>query len=218
MPAPAPRACLHVEGIDDFHTIANLAKLNGYDHRSDTSVPDIECAKNVDKLLRKISTAVRLGEGRTLGFVLDADDSLADRWASVRQRLGSVGVVDVPPAPPEEGFIGESASFKSRVGVWLMPDNRRPGALELFLQDLIPPDDPIFEHARAATERSKSLGAGFREVDTLKATLCAWLAWQENPGHPYGTALTAEYFHHKQPTGQAFIDWYASLYQLHPVA
>ena len=218
MSAPTHRACLHVEGMDDFYTIANLVKLNGFDHNSDTAVPDIECAKNIDKLLRKIRTAIRLGEGRTLGFVLDADDSLTDRWASVRQRLGSVGVADVPPEPPEKGFIGESTSFQSRVGVWLMPDNRRPGALELFLQELVPADDPIFSHARSATEQAGTLGASFREVDTLKATIHAWLAWQEVPGLPYGIAIQAQYLNHEHPSVRRFIDWYSSLYQLPPSA
>ncbi len=216
MPAPNLRPRLHVEGPDDLHAIAGLVKRYGIDYKINPSAPEIKSIVGIDNLLDGIETAVPIGGGRTLGFVLDADDPLADRWASVRQRLAKVEVADIPPEPPDGGFIGESARFKSRVGVWLMPDNRRAGALELFLRDLVSEDDPIFEHARLSTEQATLLGAGFRPIDTLKATIHTWLAWQENPGLPYGTAITARYFQHDHPVARRFVEWYETLYQLFP--
>ncbi len=218
MPGRDTRHELHVEGVDDYNSIRNLVKQHGIDFDKDPSAPTISQAGSVERLLDEIDTAIPLNGGRIIGFVLDADDRLAYRWASVRQRLINSGVLNLPPDPPEGGFIGESPKYKARVGVWLMPDNQRPGALELFLQDLVPAGNLVFEHARSATERAEELGAGFREVDRLKATLHAWLAWQESPGLPYGMAITTKYFEHVHPVARLFVNWYSALYRLAPVA
>ena len=37
---------------------------------------------------------------------------------------------------PKAGFVGESVSYRTRVGVWLTPDNEREGTLEHFLETL----------------------------------------------------------------------------------
>jgi hypothetical protein len=55
---------------------------------------------------------------------------------AVRERLARVDV-QAPPEPLPSGFIGTSNTFKSRVGVWLMPDNQHDGKLEHFLRTLI---------------------------------------------------------------------------------
>jgi len=218
MPAPGSRSELRVEGINDVHVIGNLIKHYGIDYTNNPLAPVIVEKRGIKPLLDVIEPAIESSGGRIFGFVLDADDSPADRWAGVRQRLMNTQVADVPAEPPEGGFIGESPKFKSRVGVWLMPDNRRSGALELFLRDLVPEHDPVIDHARSSTEQAKGLGAGFRPIDALKATIHCWLAWQENPGRPYGTAITCKYFDHEHPTARQFVEWFKSLYQIHPVA
>ena len=63
-------------------------------------------------------------------------------------------------------------------------------------------------HARKATSVAKGLGARFREIDTAKANLHAWLAWQKNPGRPYGVAVRSEYFGHDSPEARAFVGWF----------
>ena len=89
-----------------------------------------------------------------------------------------------PEALPAEGYVDFCEPFGTHVGVWLMPDNRRRGAIEEFLLDLIRPNDPLLEHAARATERASALGAAFPETARRKAELRAWLAWQESPGLP----------------------------------
>ena len=93
--------------------------------RTIRSVPDIYVVGDVVKLLDGIEEGVKRSKGRAIGFVLDADSPILDRWRSVRDRLLKAGVDAVPEAPPPDGFVGVSSRLKSRAGVWLMPDNQR---------------------------------------------------------------------------------------------
>ena len=142
------------------------------------------------------------------------NSSLQESWQSVSDRLRSVGVDDIPKTIPQEGFIGVSAQFKTRVGVWLMPDNRTQGALEQFLETLIADRDALFDHARHATTAAKGAGARFPARAEAKAALHAWLAWQEEPGRPYGVAVRAKYFGHDSQEAIAFVDWFRRLYRV----
>src|SRR5207253_6469977 len=110
--------------------------------------------------------------------------------------------------------IGESPTFKTRVGIWLMPDNQHDGTLDTFLRDLVQAADPLIGHAETATDTASQLGARFPAVHRLKAVLHAWLAWQEVPGKPYGTAIKAQYFRHDTPAALKFVEWFKSLYRI----
>ncbi len=92
-----------------------------------------------------------------------------------------------------------------------MPDNRRSGALEDFLRDLIVQGDKLINHAESSTERAREIGALFNEQDFKKAVLHTWLAWQEMPGRPYGTAINACYFGANSAAAGAFVSWFRKL-------
>lgn len=207
-PRGSNRPKLYVEGRDDFHSIVHL--LNRHD-LPDAIFPEVQAKGGIEKLLPAIETAVPVAEGRPVGFVFDADSPLSNRWNQVGERFERVGL-EVPPTPPQTGFIGESARYKTKVGAWLMPDNQRDGALEDFLRELIENDDAIIDHAEKATDKAVSLGAGFSEDDRLKAVIHTWLAWQETPGRPYGTAITAHYFGKDSEAARGFVEWIKSLY------
>lgn len=93
-----------------------------------------------------------------------------------------------------------------------MPDNQQTGALEHFLASLVGTGDRLLAHARDSTGQATELGAKFAAKDTDKAIVHAWLAWQEKPGLPYGTALRAKYFRHDAPVAKAFVAWFRRLY------
>lgn len=210
MMADSPsKPVLHVEGKDDEHAIVHLLIRNGIDS---SQVPRVEQAGSVEGLLEGIEEAVMFGSGRAVGFVLDADSPLSARWDAVRDRLRRVDV-SPPEAPLAEGFTGSSAKYGTRVGVWLMPDNQHDGKLETLLRTLVTEDDPLIDHADTSTGTAKKLGAKFSDPDREKAVLHAWLAWQEEPGKPYGTAITARYFRrHDSPAALAFVAWFKRLY------
>ena len=206
------RSRLHVEGKDDSHALLHMLATRGLPPDGPW-FPRITETGGVEGLLAGVEIAVRFGTGHAVGFVLDANASPNDRWRAIASRLVSVGLT--PPADlPTAGYIDFCDSFQTRTGVWLMPNNRREGALEDFLIDLIHPTDPLLSHAQNATNQARELGAAFPDNATQKAELRAWLAWCEEPGLPYGTAIKAGYFSRKSPDSQAFMAWFRELF--HP--
>ena len=90
-----------------------------------------------------------------------------------------------------------------------MPDNRRSGALEEFLQDLVHSNDPLLPIAERSTHDAKKQGARFPDAAQLKAVLHAW---QDRPGVPYGTAIRARYFAHDSAAALAFVEWFKRVF------
>ena len=214
MPQNEP-SILRVEGKDDTHAIVHLLLRHGVDCES---IP--VCIKHAhgdepsggaDRLLAGMETDVKASTGRSIGFVLDADEVPGDRWNAVSGRLKPVGLT-LPDEIPPEGFVGDADLVQARVGVWLMPDNQRSGALEEFLRDLVESKDPLLPLADTSTQQAQERGARFPDSARRKAVLHAWLAWQESPGLPYGTAIRAKYFGHDSTAALAFVAWFRRVF------
>ena len=88
------------------------------------------------------------------------------------------------------------------------------GKLEDLLRTLIPADDGLWPHAQASTDKAKKFGAAFGDADRDKASIHCWLAWQKEPGLPFGTAIKAKFFDHDSPQAIAFLRWLRVLYGL----
>ena len=201
---------LFVEGPDDEHTIGQLLLRHRF---APGDLPEFRDAGGKDGVLRSMRTAIPAGTGNSLGFVLDANDDVDGRWRAVVARLHRSGV-DVPDQIPAAGFVGESDEYGTRVGVWVMPDNRRTGALEDFLKELIEEDDPLIRHAEESASQARALGARFREKDANKAVLHTWLAWQKEPGRPYGVAVKKRYFRGDSETALRFLAWFSRVFEI----
>lgn len=243
-----PRPELRVEGNDDKHSVIHLLNRHGFQYEGDRKesdkwpegLPTLEVADKsgdgggVNKLLDSIGEAIQAATINkfTIGFVIDVDpvsdepwddDNLRRRWKGVRNRLKAAGLVNAPDQPSPGGTILDVPEG-IRVGVWLMPDNQRTGALEDFLQSLIPADDPLIEHAaqatEAATEKSKAFQTALEQhsgpATRKKAILHAWLAWQEKPGLPYGVAIKSRLFESDSPAALSFVAWFKALYGVEP--
>ena len=208
---PKPKA-LYVEGKDDEHAIGHLLIRRGF---APEALPEFVDSANKDGVLKAIRVAILAGTGKALGFVVDADDDAVGTWTSVTQRLRSAGV-EAPDHIPPGGFVGESQRFGARVGVWLMPDNRQTGALEEFLQALIEEEDALLPHAEQSTMAAKKLGARYSVNHTSKAVLHAWLAWQKQPGRPYGVAIQSHYFRGSSEASERFIAWFTQVFRIVP--
>lgn len=207
------RSILRVEGTDDEHVIKNLLSRHGVDY-SDIDIEGAGVGESGgrDKLLKGMALKVKNSTDKAIGFVLDANGAPLDCWQSIYNRLQGIGLT-LPDEIPEDGFVGYTNTYKTRVGVWLMPDNRRTGALEGFLQDLVPEGDALLQLAEKSTEKAKQAGAAFPDAAQSKAILHTWLAWQERPGVPYGTAITAKYFRRDSPAALAFVNWFKRVFQ-----
>ena len=218
MAGSVERSLLRVEGKDDLHAIQHLLIRHDIDYGQDHKqwpdwFPFIKSADGKDEILKSVEAAVSVSNGRSVGFVLDADSSHRARWNAIASRLRKLDL-SVPQEIPPAGFVGESPRFRARVGVWLMPDNQREGALEDFLKTLFQAEDPLLPHAKESAERAKALGARYPDSKAEKAVLRTWLAWQEDPGLPYGSAIRAQFFRHDSPAAESFVAWYRRLFAI----
>ena len=216
------RSYLYVEGKDDVNTIGHLLSKHGFDcpmynyqldeSRFSRTVPFIRGSDGKADLLSSIPTAVQASSGRSVGFVLDSDEKIEESWQAVCGKLSEFNV-DIPKRIPENGYVFDVSSLNARVGIWLMPDNQRSGALEDFLIDLVNKNDRLYPVAKSATIEAKNKGAQFSSNSERKAVLHAWLAWQREPGLPYGSAIKAEYFQVDGLTASKFVNWYRILFE-----
>ena len=122
------------------------------------------------------------------------------------------GYLNVPDDPHLDGTIltPPAKTHLPKAGVWLMPDNRVPGILENFLLFLVPSSDQQLPHAKSCVESIAQ--PRFKDKDMPKALIHTWLAWQKNPGKPYGTAITARFLDATAPSGQVLGRWLRQLF------
>jgi hypothetical protein len=201
---------LLVEGADDQHSIIHLLSRHGFDW-DDKSIdrPYVDATEGVENLL--LALPATLKSSKRVGVVVDANSHLSDRWAQLRSRADIEGV-QLPDVPDPNGTIVAGFRPNTQVGVWLMPDNLQPGTLESFLVRLLPEGDTLWPYAGEVVAEARTRGARCKEKDHLKGALHTWLAWQENPGRPFGMALGAEVFRHDTPDALRFVAWFRRLF------
>ncbi|PZO64464.1 MAG: hypothetical protein DI635_05300 [Pseudoxanthomonas suwonensis] len=202
----AGKRVLLVEGKNDEHVVKNICgRLNL------GQIDEIRPKSGKDPLLDVLPVELKGasdGSVSVMGVILDADENLQSRWQSVCGRLVEAGYQNVPDVPAEDGTIllpPAGSKPLPRFGIWVMPDNRVPGILEDFLKFLVPDGDVVLAHAEQSLDNLPD--KRFRSLDRPKALMHTWLAWQEEPGKPYGQAITARYLDTDLPMGKSFSAW-----------
>jgi hypothetical protein len=199
---------LIVEGPDDKWTLIHLLRRHGFDWDDPSKGPPyVHEAGGITTLLSRDFLSSALKSHERLGLVLDADFPPPDRWHQLRSVLATLGIA-LPSTPASDGVIVSGMRPNSRLGIWLMPDNSQPGRIEEFIEKLVPTGSPTWTHARDATTQALALGAPLRVQDHIKGALHAWLAWQADPGLPFGTALFSRILEHDSPEAQRFVAWF----------
>ena len=205
----ADQRILLVEGSDDRHVLRAICEARRID------LPDeIRPHGGTSDLLPAITRQLEAsrGEGDIVGVVLDADHDLDARWESVCYRLRRTGYDQMPSAPCPDGTIIQPPNDSPlvKVGVWIWPDNSSQGILEDFLRVLVPAQDPLLPHADSVV---KSLpDYRFTQNERPKAIIHTWLAWQSDPGRPYGTAITAGFLDACVPRVGLLVSWLRRLF------
>jgi hypothetical protein len=200
---------LVVEGRDDQHVIWALCKQHNV---AESFSVETTISGGVEAILASIRQQLMRPRLRTLGVVLDADDSLEQRWQAIADRLVNEGYTSVPGVPDRSGTIIEEFD-KPKVGIWLMPDNQLPGMLEDFIAHLIPQDDALRPKAeRILADIENQDLHRYALVHHQKALIHTWLAWQRNPGQPMGQAITAQTLNHNESLARSFVDWLNALF------
>ena len=198
-----PPKVLLVEGQDDEHVVWHLWKRR---HRSEPPF-GIEGTEGVENLIEAISTEIKAPGRTAIGIVADANDDPGGRWDAISHRLRQAGV-EPPESRPLDGTIMDGPP---RVGVWLMPDNRRPGELEDFVQEMIPSGDPAWPLAQKYIRDIPKEARRFPPGKTSRAELHAWLATREEPGR-MGSAIGRRDLQTDGPLCSAFLAWIERLF------
>ncbi len=201
---------LLVEGTDDVHVLKHLCG-----NRNVPPLDDIKPHQGVDQLLESFPVRLKASEdGDIVGMVIDADTDLTARWQSLRGRLIEVGYENVPDNPASDGTTLDPPVGKllPRVGIWIMPDNKTVGVLEDFLHFLVPNGSQLFAHVQSSVSAIPSGERRFSQLAEPKATIHTWLAWQEQPGRPLGTAITARYLDPDVAQVDVLVAWLRRLF------
>lgn len=209
-PSETSQYRMFVEGIDDKHSIIHLLERHGFDWEDTQAVrPFVEEVGGLEKLLKVLPVALK-GQYTRLGVVIDANSDLQRRWEQVRNCVEGVAV-SLPDSPAAAGTIVQGRRADDRLGIWIMPDNVRGGALEDFILELVS-SDGAWDYAEEAVQEARRRGARCRPVDHNKSRLHTWLAWQEEPGLPFGTAIRAGFIRHEGEIASRFLRWFNSLF------
>ena len=163
------------------------------------------------QVLDAIGPELKVSGRKALGVLVDADDSLADRWGDLSNRCRAANI-DLPQQPTATGTILEPGNGRPRIGIWLMPDNESPGELEDFVQTMVPSDDPVWPRSENYIDRIPVADRRFRPGKLLRAKLYAWLATRENPGR-MGAAIRARDLRVDGVLGSTFTRWLRSLFR-----
>jgi hypothetical protein len=205
----AGKKILLVEGKDDEHVLKHVCG------NRDLPLLEIIPHGSVDQLLDGFPVRLKASEdGDIVGVVIDADTDLAARWQSLRGRLIGVEYENVPKDPAPDGTILDPPPGRllPRVGIWIMPDNRTKGILEDFLQFLVPERSLLFKHVESSVAAIPDGERRFSELAERKAIIHTWLAWQEEPGKPLGTAITAKYLDPDVVQVDVLVSWLNRLF------
>lgn len=203
---------LLVEGKDDEHVLKHISGV-----RDGPKFDEIVPLKGDTNLLDCIPVRLKsVGNQAIVGIVMDADTDLDGRWRSLRNRLEKLGYTAVPTAPSADGTIIDppDESLLPRVGIWIMPNNQTQGILEDFLRFLVPAGSQLYDHVAKSIDGIPEGERRFSQLATPKALIHTWLAWQEEPGKPMGTAITAHYLDPNVDQVDVLILWLNRLF--HP--
>jgi hypothetical protein len=205
----ARKKILLVEGVDDEHVFKHLCG-----ERNIGILDEVKKQDNDSKLLENLPVELLQSDIEALGVVLDADTDVMGRWDALKQRFVQAGYSGVPAQPVPDGTILDPPpnSLLPRIGVWIMPDNRSTGKLEDFLLLLVPEGSRLFEHVKISVQRIPEGERRFTKPDEIKAILHTWLAWQKEPGRPFGTAITAKYLDADVPQADPLVAWLKRLF------
>lgn len=197
-----PPRLLWVEGKDDCAVVQSLCHAHQVPH-----VFEVQEQDGLAKLLKGIGVTVRAATIKRFGVVVDANGDVGARWLELRRIFEREGYRDVPEAPDPNGTIIPAAELLPRLGIWLMPDNAGPGALEEFAVSLIPAGDALLQYAERAVEAIPEEHRLFPAKHRQKAIIRTWLAWQESPGSPMGQAIGKGDLRADAPAAQRFVAW-----------
>jgi hypothetical protein len=197
---------LLVEGPDDFHFVGHFHAYHGLEGQF-----RLKSVEGITNLLEVFLLELKSGGPTRLGIIIDVDVNVKSSWDAVSDRLKRSGFETVPKKPDAAGTIVQKANL-SKVGIWLMPNNRIPGSLEDFARLLIPTEDKLWDRAVQCVQSIPEEDRLFPAQDLKKAHIHTWLAWQRQPGIPMGQALQMRALLPDAASALPFVAWLNRLF------
>lgn len=207
---------LLVEGKNDQHIIWNLAERLQLKETFEVVAKDSyeDVIKVLPAELKSTNTLKRLG------IIVDADVDLNRHWQAIRNILNNSGFYHVPEILPVEGLICQPSDPEQLVvGVWIMPDNNLCGMIEDFVAQMIPDiqEDILLKKAEVVLHELEEQNVNnYKLVHHAKARIHTWLAWQDEPGLPMGTAITSRILSTDNDLCCKFVNWLETLFDCKP--
>jgi hypothetical protein len=214
MPQPLESSTsrLIVEGADDQWTIINAMKARGFLGFDLADGPFVTNARNTERAIETFGVALKEMAYRRLAVVFDANGELEPRTQSISNLLSASGLTPIATIAAGGLSLVDPRNSDRRIGVWVWPDNVSAGCLEHVVLQLAPAN-PCFSFAeQAATEARTNHGAPCRQKDHPKSVLHTFLAWQKEPGVPYGRAIEQGVLHGTHPSLDAFARWFSGIF------
>ncbi|MBW4672260.1 MAG: hypothetical protein KME60_33810 [Cyanomargarita calcarea GSE-NOS-MK-12-04C] len=197
---------LLVEGDNDCHVVMALCAA----HTIPETFGMYQCGSDVGVLKRLNALIVRPNPPQVIGVMLDADNSLASRWESIKGKLKHYNYA-FPTKPDADGTIVQSLAYEPLLGFWLMPNNQDSGMLEDFCAELAKPASLAFARECVEEAQRKNLTT-FKEVHLSKAIIHTYLAWHNEPGYPLGKAITRQALRPQTDVAIRFTNWLINLF------
>ena len=202
-----PQHLLSVEGPSDRQVVRAIWDL------LDSTVPlEIEAKGGDRQLLRSIAVDA-VAPGRiAFGVVVDANGNPEGRWQALINRFGPLGI-ELPSHPDPAGtvIVPRSSIRFPRIGIWMMPDNSSPGALEDFLQTMVSDRDNIWPESESYVSRIAEIEQRFATSKQLRAVIYSWLAVQRDPRQP-GEAIRFRWLNPETQPAARFRQWLQQLF------
>ena len=198
------------EGDDDKHVVMNLLYNHQHNGERLDELFSPKAKGGVDVLISTLNEELKATDLGNLGVILDADTNLANQWARVTRVLGAHGCQNIPSSPGSNGTIVVTKDGK-KIGIWVMPDNQRNGALEDFVGSLIAHGDDLWVKAQEDVNNIPASKRRFRPTYLSKAQVHTWLAWQEEPGTRMGETFRKNYLDPNNPQAITFVSWVRQL-------
>ncbi len=177
----------------------------------------VRSAGGFDKAIAALRDRLEGSDLTNIGLVVDANDKGPDsRWLKIKNILSDYYSEETlkPLAPKAGGIIIQEPGLPN-VGIWIMPDNQNPGYLEHFVADMIPDGDKVLYFAETTiAQLEKEDFCKFKTAKRQKALVHTWLAWQEEPGKPFGIALESKCLDANAPAVEPFLEWMKNTFQL----
>ncbi len=195
-----PERLLLVEGPDDEHVVTHLCERSSLARNF-----EIVQKGGFSELAKSIPVELKAPGRSALGVVADANNDFDSRWRAVRNRFEQEGMA-LPSRAAQGGVVVEG---RPRVGVWLMPDNQRPGQLEDLVAALVPEGDVVWPLAQKFIE---DVPEDVKPKSIIKAQVHAWLAVRADARH-MGSAIGTGHLNASASAAVSFAAWLKHLFQ-----